>query len=150
MHKPPLMIFRSDDNSRHIREIGHDLRDADPPINILAVGGGEFEGVGVFSFTFDNDDDETLARVRAIAEARSVPLIDWDGVTVELPNVPGALGDMAEALEEQSINISSLLVAGTHGSSALVLVGIPEGLQESAEEALRGKGFYVFEDHHET
>ena len=149
MHKPPLAIMRSDDNSRHIRELGHAFRDADPPINILAVGGGEFEGVGVFAFTIDDDTDETFDRVRDICENLGIALIDWDGVTVELPNVPGALGDMAQALEAQSINISSLLVVGTHGSSALVLAGVPEDLQESAETALRNAGFYVLEDHHE-
>jgi len=149
MHKPPLAIMRSDDNSRHIKELGHAFRDATPPINILAVGGGEFEGVGVFAFTVDDDSDETLGRVREICETLGIPLIDWDGVTVELPNRPGALGDMAEALERQSINISSLLVVGTHGSSALVLAGVPEGLQEDAETALKDAGFYVLEDHHE-
>jgi len=143
MHKPPLAIFRSDDNSRHLREFGHDLRDAN--INILAIGGGEFEGVGVFAFTYDHDDDPAVVdQVRAIAENRGVPLIDWDGVTVEIENVPGRLGDMAEVLENESINIGSLLVVGTHGSAAIVLVGIPEGFEESAETALKTAGFFVY------
>jgi hypothetical protein len=143
MHKPPLAIMRSDDNSRHFRELGEDFEAATPPINIRAVGGGELNGIGVFAFTFDNDDAATLDRVRAICAARGVELIDWHGITVDLPNEPGALGKMAGALEKKSVNISSLLITGTDGESAQVLVGVDERREQDAVTALEAGGFVV-------
>jgi len=151
MHKPPLMILASDNNSGHLREIGHALRDADPPVNILAIGGGEFEGVGVFAFTYDNDDDPaTVEAVEAVLDAATgVTRVDYDGVTVEIENKPGRLGDLAEALENVEINITSLLVIGSHGSSAIVLIGVPDGMAGDATEALENEGFFVFHQHEE-
>jgi len=148
MHKPPLMILASNNNSGHLREIGHALRDADPPVNILAIGGGEFEGVGVFAFTYDNDDDPaTVAAVAGALDQAGVSLIDYDGVTVEIENKPGRLGDLAEALENVDVNITSLLVIGSHGSSAIVLIGVPDGMADDATEALENEGFFVFHQH---
>jgi len=148
MHKPPLMILASNNNSGHLREIGHALRDADPPVNILAIGGGEFEGVGVFAFTYDNDDDPaTVAAVAGALDQAGVSLIDYDGVTVEIENKPGRLGDLAEALENVDVNITSLLLIGSHGSSAIVLIGVPDGMADDATEALENEGFFVFHQH---
>jgi len=146
MHKPPLAIMRSDDNSRHFRELGEDFEAANPKINIRAVGGGELRGEGVFAFTFDNDSPATLDQIRAIFAARDIELIDWHGVTVRLPNEPGALGKMAGSLEKKRINIGSLLITGTDAGNALVLVGVDEGRQQEAAEALQGDGFTVLAD----
>ena len=44
MHKPPVMILRSNDNARHLRELGDDFRKE--KINIRAIGGGEHDGIG--------------------------------------------------------------------------------------------------------
>ena len=151
MHKPPLMILASNNNSGHLREIGHALRDADPPVNILAMGGGEFEGVGVFAFTYDDDDDPaTVAAVENVLGEAGVTLVEYDGVTVEVENKPGRLGDLAEALENAEINITSLLVVGSHGSTAVVLVGVPDGTEADARTALEGAGFFVFPKHEES
>jgi hypothetical protein len=146
MHRPPLMILASENNSGHLREIGHGLRDSDPPVNILAIGGGEFEGVGVFAFTYDNDDDPaTVAAVESVLDSAGVTRVDYDGVTVELENKPGRLGDLAEALENATINITSMLVVGGHGSSAIVLVGVPDNSEDDARAALEGaEGIFVF------
>ena len=144
MHKPPLAIMRSDDNSRHFRELGEDFEAAH--INIRAVGGGELGGTGVFALTFDDDSPATFARVREICAARGVELLDWHGVTVELPNEPGSLGRMAGALEKRGININSLLITGTDGESARVLVGVEEGVQDEAVAALIDGRFVVVAD----
>ena len=148
MHKPPLMILASNNNSGHLREIGHGLRDAG--VNILGIGGGEFEGVGVFAFTYDQDDDPAVeAAVASVLDSAGVSKIDYDGVTVELEDVPGRLGDLAEVLENATINITSLLVVGSHGSSAIVLVGVPDGMGEDAAAALEEAEFFVFPKHEE-
>jgi len=148
MHKPPLMILASNNNSGHLKDIGHALRDADPPVNILAIGGGEFEGVGVFAFTYDNDDDPaTVTAVQGALDTAGVTLVDYDGVTVEIENKPGRLGDLAEVLENVDVNITSLLVVGSHGSSAIVLIGVPDGMADDATEALENEGFFVFHQH---
>ena len=150
MHKPPLMILASNNNSGHLREIGHALRDADPPVNIIGIGGGEFEGVGVFAFTYDKDDDPaTVAAVEGALDTAGVTLVTYDGVTVEMENVPGRLGDLGEALEQADINITSLLVVGGHGSSAIVLVGVPDDTEDDARTALEARGFFVFPKHEE-
>jgi len=149
MHKPPLAIMRSDDNSRHFRELGEAFEAETPPINILTVGGGELDGTGVFALTFDNDDAATMDKIHGICDRLGIELIDWHGLTVELPNVPGALGKMAKALQDDSINITSMLVTGWHGGSALVLVGVVDDtVQQNAVAALENAGFFVLPDHH--
>jgi len=150
MHKPPLAIMASNDNSKHFRELGEAFEAENPPINILTVGGGELDGTGVFAITFDNDDDATLDRIHGVFDRLGIQLIDWHGVTVELPNVPGSLGKMAGALEQASINITSMLVTGWHGGSALVLVGVvdDDSVEQAAVAALEDAGFFVLPDHH--
>ena len=124
------------------------MRDAG--VNILGIGGGEFEGVGVFAFTYDKDDDPAVeAAVASVLDSAGVSKIDYDGVTVELEDVPGRLGDLAEVLENATINITSLLVVGSHGSSAIVLVGVPDGMGEDAAAALEEAEFFVFPKHEE-
>jgi hypothetical protein len=146
MHKPPLMILKSHDNARHIRELGDDFKAA--KINIRAIGGGELDGVGVFAFAFDNDDTATFKKVKDIATKRKIDLVEWGGLTLELPDRPGALGDMARALEAKSINIGSLLVVGSHADSVILLVGIPEEQEKLAHDELVKAGFYVYDDTH--
>jgi len=146
MHKPPLMILQSHDNSRHLRELGEDFKKH--KINIRGIGGGENNGVGVFAFAFDHDDAATVGKVKDIAKDRNVNLVEWDGLTVELPDQPGALGEMAGVLDDADINIGSLLVVGSHADSAIVLVGVPAGTEKVAHDALVKAGFYVFDDTH--
>ena len=145
MHKPPVMIFKSNDNARHLRELGDDFRKE--KINIRAIGGGEHDGVGVFAFTFD-DDDANTKKVLDIAKKHKVDVLEWGGITMELPDRPGALADMARALEDEKINIGSLLVVGTHADAAIVLVGVPAPEEARARQALIDAKFYVYDDEH--
>jgi len=146
MHKPPVMIFKSNDNARHLRELGDDFRKE--KINIRAIGGGEHDGTGVFAFTFDNDDHANTKKVLDIAKKHKVDVLEWGGITMELPDRPGALADMARALEDQNINIGSLLVVGTHADAAIVLVGVPHDREDEARRALIDAKFYVYDDEH--
>ena len=146
MHKPPMMILRSNDNSRHLREIGDDFKAQ--KINIRAIGGGENNGIGVFAFTIDDDSDDTLKKIKGIAKKRKVDLVEWGGITIELPDRPGALADVARALETESINIGSLLVVGAHADAVILLIGVDADHRHRAHEVLEEAGFYVYDDAH--
>jgi hypothetical protein len=148
MHKPPMMIMKSNNNSRHLREIGEDFKEH--KINIRAIGGGENSGTGVFAFTIDDDSDDTLKKVKDIAKKRSIELVEWGGITIELPDRPGALADVAGALDDENppINIGSLLVVGSHADAVILLIGVDGKRRSDAHEALERAGFYVYDDAH--
>jgi len=83
-----------------------------------------------------------------IAKKHKVDVHEWGGITMELPDRPGALADMARALEDKQINIGSLLVVGTHADAAIVLVGVPHDREDEARQALIDAKFFVYDDEH--
>ena len=144
MHKPPVFIFRSTDNSRHLAELGEILSQASPPFNIRAIGGGEGpDGVGVFAVALDDDEGDRDDQLRELATANSLELREVDGVTIELVDEPGTLGVAAGVLQTATINIESILVVGAHGNRPIVLIGVPSGSGGDARTALEGAGYFV-------
>src|SRR5262245_10980289 len=155
MHKPPVLIMASDNNSAHLADLGEALAAADPPINIRSIGGGENNGVGVFTITVDDDTTAQLVRLRDIANSiPGVTYVDFDGITVELKNEPGSLGKVARLLAGDPnanpvvplINIVSLMLIGIHGDSVIVLMGVTE--PGVARTRLSGAGYFVYPDEH--
>ena len=155
MHKPPVLRMASNNNSAHLADLGEAFADADPPINIRSIGGGDVEGVGLFTITVDDDTPAQLERVRDIANnIDGVEYVDVDGITVELKNEPGSLGKVARSLAGDpnadppipSINILSLLLIGIHGDSAIVLAGVTD--PGAARTRLEGEGYFVYPDEH--
>jgi hypothetical protein len=150
MHKPPLFIFRSLDNSRHLSELGQILSQASPPFNIRAIGGGEGpDGIGVFAVALDDDSEDRDAQLRDLVRDNGLELREVDGVTFELNDEPGSLGVAAGVLQAADINIESILGIGSHGDRPIVLLGVPTGRGEDAHAALENAGYFVFPDVHE-
>ena len=153
MHKPPVLLMASNNNSGHLRALGEALAGANPPINIRSIGGGEANGTGVFTITIDNDTPQVLDQLAGIVSGlNGVTLVDTEGVTFELDNEPGALGLAAGVLEDAnpSINILSLLVIGSHGDRAIVLLGVEdESVAANARDALTGAGYFVYPEEHD-
>ena len=153
MHKPPVLMLASNNNSGHLRALGEAFAGADPKINIRSIGGGEANGIGVFTIAIDNDTDDVLAQVAQIVSGlNGVTLVQTEGVTFELENDPGALGKAAGVLEDAnpSINILSLLVIGTHGDRAIVLLGVEdEQVASNARDALTNEGYFVYPEEHD-
>jgi hypothetical protein len=149
MHKPPLFVFHSDDNSRHLADLGTILSQADPPFNIRAIGGGEGpNGVGVFAVALDDDAGDRDDQLRDLATANNLELRDVDGLTFELNDEPGTLGVAAAVLQAATINIESILVVGSHGDKPIILLGVPVGSRGDARTALEGAGYFVYPDSH--
>jgi len=153
MHKPPVLIMASNNNSGHLRALGEAFAGANPPINIRSIGGGEANGTGVFTITIDNDTEQVLAQVAQIVSGlNGVTLLETEGVTFELKNEPGALGLVAGVLEDAnpSINILSLQVVGAHGDRAIVLVGVEDdNVASNARDVLTGAGYFVYPEEHD-
>jgi hypothetical protein len=149
MHKPPLLLMESDDNSGHLADLGAALANANPPINIRSIGGGDVNGTGIFTITVDDDSPEVLERLRDIANGvTGVTYVDVEGLTFELKNEPGSLGTAAGKLRDAGVNILSLQVIGNHGDAAIVLVGVAdESAADLAREALQGDYFVYPEEH---
>lgn len=144
MHKPPLFIFQSNDNSRHLAELGVILSQASPPFNIRAIGGGEGpDGVGVFAVALDDDEGDRDDQLRELATLNNLEMRDVDGVTIELNDEPGTLGVAAGVLQAATINVEAILVVGAHGNRPIVLIGVPSGSGEDARAALEGAGYFV-------
>ena len=154
MHKPPVLMLASNDNSAHLADLGEAFAAEDPPINIRSIGGGEVDGTGVFTITVDDDTPARLERVRDIANNISgVTYFDVDGITVELKNEPGSLGKVARELAgdpndagKPPINILSLMLIGIHGDSAIVLAGVTD--PGEARSRLEDEGYFVYPDEH--
>ncbi len=148
MHKPPLFIFSSNDNSRHLADLGTILSQADPPFNIRAIGGGEGpNGIGVFAVALDDDAGDREDQLRDLATTNNLEMRDVDGLTFELNDEPGTLGVAAAVLQAATINIESILVVGAprrpadrpHRSSARQPWRRPDGPRGSG--LLRLPGF---------
>jgi hypothetical protein len=149
MHRPPLFVFQSNDNSRHLADLGTILSQADPPFNIRAIGGGEGpNGVGVFAVALDDDAGGRDDQLRDLATSNNLEMRDVDGLTFELNDEPGTLGVAAGVLQAATINIESILVVGAHGDRPIVLIGVPLGSGNDARTALEGAGYFVYPDSH--
>jgi hypothetical protein len=145
MHKPPLLVMRSLNNSGHLKDLGAAFAAEDPPINIRAIGGAEFEGNGVFVILTDDDTPERRERVREIAEGLSIEHNELDGVVFEVVNEPGALGLAAQTLENAAVNVNALLVVGATDGRAIVLAGVEsEDKGTDARTALDLAGYTVY------
>lgn len=138
MHKPILTRLASDNNSRHFRDLGAAFRAANPPINISAVGGQEFDGTGVFAFLIDDDTDDRIEQARAIAERLNFGFDVIASKTIKLKNEPGQLGEVGDTLDNAGVNVLSLLFVGMHGGRALLNVGVHPDQLAAADQALAG------------
>ena len=149
MHKPPLLIMKSNDNSGHLRDLGERFAAERPPINIRALGGGESEGRGVFAIAIDDDTPERLARVHEIAEELGFEHPELDGVAFELDDRPGSLGEATRwlAAEDPPINVDSLLVVGANNDRPIVVIGVQGGdvIASNARGVLEAHGYITYE-----
>ena len=149
MHKPPMLIMRSNNNSQHIADLGARFAQEVPPINIRAIGGGEWRGTGTFAIAIDDDTDENLARVHAIAEDLGFEHPELDGVAFELNDDPGALGIASGLLAAANplINVVALLVVGANDNRPIVVVGVEGGdtVASAARDVLVGAGYTVYD-----
>ena len=143
MHKPLLASLASDNNSKHFSDLGKAFEGADPPINIGAVGGNEFNGTGVFTLLIDDDSSATIERAVGLANELGFQVQEIRSVTVELANRPGELGRVGTVLDAAGINILSLLVVGIRAGRALVNIGVLEDQLTAAREALTDAGYTV-------
>ncbi|HET9345592.1 MAG TPA: hypothetical protein VFO05_07815 [Candidatus Limnocylindrales bacterium] len=145
MHKPPLLIMRSLNNSGHLKDLGNAFEAEDPPINIRAIGGAEVEGTGVFLILIDDDTEERRQRVREIAGTIGIEHVELSGVVFEVVDEPGALGDAAETLEDAGVNVHGLLVVGAVENRAIVLAGVEnDEMAEAARTALDDAEYTVY------
>ena len=145
MHKPPLLIMRSVNNSGHLKDLGAAFAAEEPPINVRAIGGGEFEGTGVFVILIDDDTPERRERVRQLAQDAGIEHHELDGVAFEVVDEPGALGLAAATLEGAGVNVHGLLVVGAVDNRAIVLAGVEdENRASGARDALAGAGYTVY------
>ena len=147
MHKPPVLILQSNNNSKHLADLGERLAALDEPINIRAIGGGEWQGIGTFAIAFDNDTEENLALVHQIAQDLGFEHPEWDGVSFELDDEPGSLGIAAGLLAGERININSLLVVGAHDGKPIVAIGVEggEAVAASARSVLVANNYTVYD-----
>jgi hypothetical protein len=145
MHKPPLLVMQSINNSGHLKDLGAAFALEDPPINLRAIGGGEFQGNGVFVILIDDDTPARRERVREIAEGLGIGHTELDGIAFEVVDEPGALGLAAETLENASVNVHALLVVGENDDRAIVLAGVDgEENATNARGALETAGYTVY------
>lgn len=137
MHKPVLVTLSTEGNTPgHLANLGEELGSAGH--NIAVVGGAESAGNGAVALLFDDDSPDKLADIESIVVRLGYTYRDVAGVTVQLMNVPGALGVAARKLAdaEPAINIEAVLYVGARGSRALVCFGVAEEDEQRARDAL--------------
>jgi len=115
-------------------------------LDIQTIGGAEWAHEGPLCLIIKNDGREEFRRFKTVCAELQVPWMSFASVEVELDDVPGALGAVAEAVGE--INIYCVLVLKPHGNRAVVGLGFDPAEAESAVTLLKDAGYTVNRKHH--
>jgi len=118
----------------------------DEGLDIDAIGGAEWIHEGPLCLIIRNDGRDDMRRFAKVCERLHVPWVSFASVEVELEDVPGSLGAVAEAVG--NINIYCVLVLKPHGNHAVVGLGFRPSEADDAVTRLRAAGYTVNRKHH--
>ena len=140
-----------------LAKIADALHKLKPPVNIVAIGGGEGvlnnangtkTEVGVISMILEPDDgatsDKILTTLRGLTLPSGKKLEDveqFPNIHIQIDDKPGELKKALDALT--GINIRSVLSMGTFMGTANVGLGVAETDHENAEMKLKDKRIKV-------
>jgi hypothetical protein len=115
-------------------------------LDIQTIGGAEWKHDGPLCLIIKNDGREDLDKFAKVCGRLKVPWMSFASVEVELDDVPGSLGDVAEVVGE--INIYCVLVLKSHGNRAVVGLGFKPSEADEAVRLLRAADYTADRKHH--
>ena len=108
-----------------LAELSEALGEAE--VNIRALAGMVCEGKGIIKLV-SNDDDA----MRSALSDLEMPFEEREILTVTLPDQPGALGRLANALGKAGVNIDAIYVADMHDGYTEIALGVDDVAEASA------------------
>ena len=102
---------------------------AERGVNIVHCAAG---GAGDVGYAVLEAEDDDVAR--DVLRSTGLPFVEGTPVTVELPDRPGALADLAERLAAAGLDIHGLLIVGRRESRVIVAVTVDD--ERRAKEIL--------------
>jgi hypothetical protein len=145
-----------------LAKITEALASLTPPVNIVAIGGGEGvlhngaagdQEIGVISMILEPDDgpmtDKIVKKLTGLKLGPKRTLEDVEvhpNIHIQLDDKPGELKKALDAVA--GINIRSVLSMGTLWGTANVGLGFSEADHENAEKKLKAKGIKVVSHPH--
>jgi hypothetical protein len=144
MHRQVSALVSAGGSPGKLATFGKALGDAG--LDIEAIGGAEWGHDGPLSLVLREDDRAAMDKFEAVCTELKVPWLSFANVSVELDDVPGALGLAADAVGD--INIFGVLVRNPHGKKAVVDLGFEEGEADEAVKRLRAAKFTAHRKRH--
>jgi len=140
-----------------LAKIAEKLQGLKPPVNIVAIGGGEgvlknkdgtTTEVGVISMILEPDDGPASSKILAalkglqLGPKRKLEHVEqFPNIHVQIDDKPGELKKALDAVA--GLNIRSVLSMGTLHGSANVGLGFSETDHPKAEKKLKARGIKV-------
>ena len=128
-----LSVFLENSEGR-LAALCRTLADAD--VNMAALTIAESSDFGVVRIICDN-----VFHAVDVLEEAGFRAAQTKVLAVELPDRPGALAEMLEALDSTHVNIEYGYCFGTDGNKAIDVLKIKPEDRAKAEEAISGAGF---------
>jgi hypothetical protein len=145
-----------------LAKIADALRNLTPPVNIIAIGGGEgvlknkngsTTEVGVISMILEPDDGPNSAKIRTaltdlkLGKGRTLEDVEqFPNIHIQIDDKPGELKKALDAVA--GLNIRSVLSMGTLMGTANVGLGFSETDRPRAEKKLKDKLIKVVDHQH--
>jgi hypothetical protein len=137
MHKQVSALVSAGGSPGKLANFGKALGAAG--VDIEAIGGAEWMHDGPLCLVLRDDGDEGMTKFADVCRELQVPWLSFATVSVELDDVPGRLGEAAEAVGD--INIYGVLVRKPHGNKAVVHLGFERTQADEAVSRLTGANF---------
>jgi hypothetical protein len=144
MHRQVNALLSAGGSPGKLAAFGKALGEA--RLDIDTIGGAEWKHEGPLCLIIRNDGRNELRRFAEVCTKLKVPWVSFASVEVELDDVPGSLGAVAEVVG--TINIYCVLVLKPHGNRAVVGLGFDPDDADEAVRLLTDAGYTVNRKHH--